>query len=94
MRVYHFYTKFRHNISLVGFSFSKIFLIKISPMQRYYAKHESSIDFSVVLEAVKQIKIHKKSIRSVSEFNYMSHATLALYMKKINFNLFLFHFFL
>ena len=61
-------------------------------MPRYYAKHESSIDFSVVLEAIKQIKIHKNSIRSVAEAKNMSHATLARYVKKISFNLFLFHF--
>ena len=59
-------------------------------MPRYSAKYEPSIDFSVVLEAIEQIKIHKNSIRSVTESKNMSNATLARYVK-INFNLFLFH---
>ena len=64
---------------------------QIPPMPRYYAKHEPSIDFSVDLETIKQIQIHKNSIRSVAESKNMSHATLARYVKKNNSNLFLFH---
>ena len=60
-------------------------------MPRYYAKHEPSIDFSVILEGIKQIKIPKNSIWSVAESKNMSHATLARYVKKIKFNPFHFY---
>ena len=60
-------------------------------MPRYHAKHKPSIDFSVVLESIKQVKIHYNSIQSVAKSKNTSHATFERYVKKINFNLFLFH---
>jgi len=35
-------------------------------MPRYYAKQESFINFAKVLEAIKEVKIHKMSIRQIT----------------------------
>lgn len=37
----------------------------MTPMPRYYAKRESPVVYSNILEAVKQIMIHKHSLRTV-----------------------------
>ena len=71
MHFYHFLFKMPIEYQFSGFflifPFLKKNLVKIPSMRRYYGKHEPSIDFSVVLEAIKQIKTHKNLIQSDAE---------------------------
>lgn len=51
-------------------------------MPRYYAKNDESLEFDNILEAIKQVKIQKASIRQASTAHKMSRATLGRYIAK------------
>lgn len=53
-------------------------------MPRYYAKTDKSLDFDNILEAIKQVKIQKASIRKASTAHKISRATLGRYIAKFS----------
>lgn len=52
-------------------------------MPRYYTKQKKSIDCAVLVDAVRDIKVNKKSILSVANACGIPHATLSRYVAKV-----------
>jgi len=59
-------------------------VLNLTIMPHYYAKQEPSIDFTDVLQAIKEVKMYNMSIWQVTAAHNIPKSNLARYIAKLN----------